>query len=53
MAEIESVSCVRWEPRARTENPYVRITKEYAGCFAYVGAVLEGVLNLGNNCVVS
>ena len=51
--DIESVSCVRWEPRVGTENPYVRIKKDEMGCFANVGTTINGIQNLGVGCIVS
>ena len=52
MADIEAVSDVRWVPRIDNENPYVRIKKDEAGCFATVGKVPDGILNLGPGCFV-
>lgn len=52
MADIEAVSCVRYEPRIGTENPSVRIKKDEEGCFAHVGAHDDSILNLGSGCVV-
>ena len=53
MNDIEDNSCVRWSPRVGNENPHVRCNKEEQGCFADVGAVVNGRLNLGVGCTVS
>lgn len=53
ISDIEFDSCVRWDSRAGNEQPYVRIKKDEDGCFASVGARTDGLINLGNGCVVS
>ena len=53
MADIESKSCVRWEPRVGDEQLYVRIKQDERGCFANVGPTVGGILNLGSGCIVS
>ena len=51
--DIEDNSCVRWSPRVGNENPHVRINREEQGCFADVGATVNGGINLGAGCTVS
>ena len=51
--DIEDNSCVRWSPRVNNENPFVEMKRENNGCFSYIGANMDGVLNLGNGCLVS
>lgn len=52
IANIEEVSCVRWETRVCDETPFVRIKQDEEGCFADVGIRTNGRLNLGPGCVV-
>ena len=52
-AAIEDNSCVRWSPRFGNENPHILINRQEDGCFADIGATVDGVFNLGTGCIVS
>ena len=51
--DIEDNSCVRWSPWFGNESPHVLINRQEGGCFADIGATVDGVLNLGTGCIVS
>lgn len=52
LREIERSTCVRFRQGANSQNHYVRITNNAAGCFAYVGYLKTAQqLNLGNGCM--
>ncbi|KAL5280491.1 hypothetical protein ACFFRR_004459 [Megaselia abdita] len=51
--EIERNTCVRFRQGSNSQNHFIRVTNNAAGCFAYVGYIKTAgqQLNLGNNCV--
>lgn len=50
--EIERSTCVRFRQGANSQNHYIRVTNNVAGCFAYVGYIRTAQqLNLGNGCM--